>query len=58
MTLKADRFITANGLSPVVYLGIGDHTVTYRLADNTSWTFSRREARELGQPRLAHLVTA
>lgn len=56
MTLKAHRFAEANARSPVVYGGVEEHHCTYRLADGTVWTFSRREAAEIGQPRWAHLM--
>ena len=58
MSLKASRFLEANARSPVVYCGIEAHTCTYRLADGSVWTFSRREAREIGIPRFAHLEAA
>jgi hypothetical protein len=56
MTLKAHRFAEANASSPVVYGSVEDHLCTYRLADGTVWTFSRREAATLGQPRWAHIA--
>jgi hypothetical protein len=58
MSLKAHRFLQANERSPVVYCGVEAHSCTYRLADGSTWTFSRREARELGHPRWAHLEAA
>jgi hypothetical protein len=58
MSLKAHRFAEANRRSPVVYGSVDKHSCTYRLADGSVWTFSRREARDLGQPRWAHLVAA
>lgn len=58
MSLKAHRFREANERSAVVYFGVGGHQCTYRLADGSTWTFSLREARELGNPRWAHLVAA
>ena len=54
-SLKAARFVEANRLSPVVYGSVDDHRFTYRLADGSTWTFPRREAREIGHPRWAHL---
>jgi hypothetical protein len=51
VSLKAARFLEANARSPVVYGSVGAHDCVYRLADGSSWTFSRREARELGHPR-------
>ena len=58
MSLKASRFLEANARSPVVYGGVDARSCTYRLADGSVWTFSRREAREIGQPRWAHLEAA
>ena len=58
MSLKAHRFVEANARSPVIYCGVDDHCCTYRLADGSSWTFSRREASVIGQPRWAHLEAA
>lgn len=58
MGSKADRFLEANRRSPVVYCGIDEHSVTYRLSNGSVWNFSRREAREIGAPRFAHLVAA
>lgn len=55
-TLKSHRFLSANERSPVVYAGVDNHACTYRLEDGSSWTFSRREAREIGHPRRAHLA--
>jgi hypothetical protein len=56
MTLKAHRFSEANATSPVVYGGVDKHLCTYRLADGSVWTFSRREAATLGHPRWAHMA--
>jgi hypothetical protein len=56
LSLKASRFIEANRLSPVVYGSVDDHLFTYRLADGSTWTFPRREAPSIGQPRWAHLA--
>lgn len=58
LSLKAYRFLEANATSLVVYGGVGEHTCTYRLEDGTSWTLSRREAREIGHPRWAHIEQA
>lgn len=58
MTLKADRFLAANRRSPVVYASVETNLCTYRLQDGTTWTFSRREASQLGNPRWAHLECA
>jgi hypothetical protein len=55
VSLKAARFLEANARSPVVYGSVSAHQCVYRLEDGSSWTFSRREARELGHPRWAHL---
>jgi hypothetical protein len=58
MSLKVSRFIEANARSPVVYGSVDGLTCTYRLADGSSWTLSRRECREIGHPRWAHLADA
>lgn len=58
MSLKASRFLDANARSPVVYASIETRLCTYRLEDGSTWTFNRREARELGCPRFAHLEAA
>ena len=58
MSLKASRFLDANRRFPVVYMSVESHLCTYRLSDGSTWTFSRREARELGMPRIAHLEVA
>lgn len=55
LSLKASRFIEANSSSLCVYGSVDDHTVTYRLSDSSSWTFSRREAAQLGHPRWAYI---
>lgn len=54
-SLKASRFMEANQRSPVVYGSVEDHTFTYRLADGSVWTFPRREARSIKEPRWAHM---
>ena len=58
MSLKASRFLDANARSPVVYGSVEAHSCTYRLADGSTWTFSRREASQIGHPRWAHLEAA
>lgn len=55
-SLKASRFAEANRRSPVVYGSVDENFCTYRLADGSTWTFPRREARSIGHPRWAHLV--
>jgi hypothetical protein len=44
ISLKHHRFIVANERIPIVYYGIEDHRVSFRLQDGSLWTFSRREA--------------
>jgi hypothetical protein len=58
MTLKQHRFIEANRRSPVVYASVDPHSCTYRLQDGSAFMLSRREAREIGIPRFAHLEAA
>lgn len=58
MTLKTDRFLIANRRSPVVYGSVIEGGCVYRLADGTVWTLKSAEAREIGQPRWAHLCGA
>lgn len=55
MSLLASRFLETNRRSPVVYCSIDGHHVTYRLLNGSVFTFKRHEARQLGQPRWAHL---
>jgi hypothetical protein len=55
VTLKTSRFLVANSRSAVVYFSCEGGGVTYRLADGSVWTLSKREAREIGAPRWAHL---
>jgi hypothetical protein len=54
LSLKAARFLEANALSLCVYGSVGDHEVTYRLSNGSTWTLSRREAARIGHPRWAY----
>jgi hypothetical protein len=58
VSLRAFRFLAANALSPVVYVGVDANCCTYRLSDGSTWRFSIRESREIGVPRFAHLEAA
>jgi hypothetical protein len=58
VSLKVARFLDANARSPVVYFNGEGVGVTYRLSDGSVWTMSKREARDIGQPRWAHLAAA
>ena len=55
ITLKMHRFTEANRKSPAVYCGVDTHVCTFRLENGTTWTFSRREAANIGHPNWAYI---
>jgi hypothetical protein len=58
VSLKVARFLEANAASPVVYGSVTDNGCTYRLATGQTFHLSRKECREIGVPRWAHLEQA
>lgn len=59
MTARAQKFVAANALSPVVYgsvVGSGGRGAVYRLANGLAFTLSAAECRAVGEIRWARVA--